>query len=338
MLKMKTIVAAAALMTAPMMAQADDGLSFSGYADLSAQTNNRDTINGSPIAKDNSFSVDQVSLTVSKAPVNGFSGLLTIVGGEDVAGGAASGFSSTAITQGYFQYNNGGLTFTGGKFFTLCGYEVFASTGNAQISRSMLFGIQPFNHTGVRASYALSDAMTVTASLVNTAINGNDTVDTNKQKTIEVSLGLTPMKGLSFAVTGHAGTEIASGFAGSSNIIDVVASWQLSDAFSLGLNADFKKVETSATTEDKTSGVAIYGGLQLSDSFKLSLRAESLKFETTGGADLKPSEITVTGGYAMAKNFDLLAEIRTDDADAKIYDGGTQDKATTLAVKGIFKF
>lgn len=334
MLKMKSIVAAAALMTAPMVALAGDGLSFSGYADLSIQDNSRDYTVAGGIGAEDSFTVNQISLTATKAPVDGFSGLVQIVGGEDAAvlAGHGGAPADVQIAQGYFQYNSGALTVTGGKFFTLAGSEVFASTGNAQITRSILFGFQPLNLTGVRASYAVSDAFSITGGAMNSIFGL--TQDNNEQKTLELGLALTPSKNFSLALTAYSGTENPAGGLNTS-LIDLVANWQVSEAFSLGVNFDTGKIETSPTTDFEGSGIAVYGGLALSDTCKLSLRAESVKFEVTGAGEIKPTEVTLTYGHAASKNFDFLAEVRLDDSDTT---GTSADKSTTIAVKGIFKF
>src|SRR3979490_925952 len=137
----------------------------------------------------NSFALNQFGLTVAKQPKEGFGGLVNLTVGRDaqfihslpeanpVAPTTTSMFD---VTQAFLQYAGGPLTVIAGKFTTLHGTEVIASTGNTNISRSVLFGAVPFTHTGVRATWALSD----TVSLIAGVNNGWDQLtDANKGKT-----------------------------------------------------------------------------------------------------------------------------------------------------------
>src|SRR5260370_33205678 len=109
------------------------------------------------------------------------------------------------VTQAFGAYAGGPLTVIAGKFTTLSGTEVIASTGNTNISRSMLFGAVPFTHTGVRATWALSD----TVSLIAGINNGWDQLtDANKGKTAELGATLNPIKPLSITVSGYSGQEV----------------------------------------------------------------------------------------------------------------------------------
>lgn len=68
-------------------------------------------------------------------------------------------------TQAYVQYAtpNGAWTLTGGKFFTLVGYEVAESWNNAQFGRGLLWNFaEPITHTGVRLAYGGFSHVTLT--------------------------------------------------------------------------------------------------------------------------------------------------------------------------------
>src|SRR5262245_25186288 len=137
----------------------------------------------------NSFALNQFGLTVAKQPKEGFGGLVNITVGRDAMfihsfpEPAGLGTSSFDITQAYAQWAGGAFTVIGGKFTTLHGTEVIASTGNMNISRSILFGAVPFTHTGVRGTWAITDAY----SLIVGANNGWDQLsDANKGKTLEL--------------------------------------------------------------------------------------------------------------------------------------------------------
>ena len=337
-MKISKIVAAAAMFAAPALAFAADGLSVSGHVDFGIAHSNRDNVAPGVSSQEDTFTNNQSSLFISKAPVNGFSGLINLVAGTD--SNAVSSFgvgADVALAQGYVQYTSGGLTLTGGKFFTLAGYEVFATTGNAQVSRGLLFGVQPLSLTGVRASYAVNDMVSLTGGLVNGYSEAANT-DGNEQKTLELGLGLAPAPGASLAFTLLLGNENTPNDSNSNSLLDIVGSWQVSKTFNLGLNLDIGKEET-AGDDNKLTGVALYAGAQLTEKFKLSGRIESLKRDN-GATDTTDSSITLTGGYAAAKNFDFLTELRLDDSESAGFtdDGVAEEKAATLYVKSVFKF
>lgn len=61
-----------------------------------------------------------------------------------------------------------GLDFKLGTFDTIIGYEVFEAGGNPNYSRSYGYFIEPTQHTGVLASYNLTDWLAVNAGVANT--------------------------------------------------------------------------------------------------------------------------------------------------------------------------
>src|SRR6266478_2067806 len=85
-----------------------------------------------------------------------------------------------------------GLTIDFGKFVTHMGAEVIESKDNWNYSRSFLFAFAiPYYHAGVRASYPVSDKLTVNGYLYN---GWNNVTDNNNQKTFgaEITLNLLP--------------------------------------------------------------------------------------------------------------------------------------------------
>ncbi|MBX3412303.1 MAG: porin [Pirellulales bacterium] len=71
-------------------------------------------------------------------------------------------FYGLALPQLYAEFGYNDLSVKIGHFFTIIGYEVVPATGNFFLSHAytMQYG-EPFTHTGVLASYALSDKISV---------------------------------------------------------------------------------------------------------------------------------------------------------------------------------
>src|SRR6266480_1862981 len=205
---------------APTLSQVLDasGLNVTGYIDAGFSYANRN-LEGAALpdrvfdSQNNSFALHQFGLQVAKQPTRGFGGVVNITAGTDAqvihafpetTAGAGSMFD---ITQAYGQYASGSLTLMAGKFVTLAGSEVIASTGNMNISRSMLFGAVPFTHTGVRAGYAVSNTVTLYGGMNN---GWDQLTDANKGKTLELGASIIPIRPLTINVTGYFGQERAT--------------------------------------------------------------------------------------------------------------------------------
>src|SRR5438874_4146817 len=119
------------------------GISVSGYIDagFTYAKNGAGFTDRVFDGQQNSFALNQFGLTVAKQPKEGFGGLVNLTVGRDAqvihsfpeatanAAGVPTG-SMFDITQAYVQYAGGPLTVIGGKFTTLHGTEVIASSGN----------------------------------------------------------------------------------------------------------------------------------------------------------------------------------------------------------------
>src|SRR5882762_6580194 len=131
------------------------GISVSGYIDAgyTYAKNGAGFTDRVFDGQQNSFALNQFGLTVAKQPKEGFGGLVNLTVGRDaqfihsVPEATGAGSSMFDVTQAFLQYAGGPLTVIAGKFTTLHGTEVIASSGNTNVSRSILFGSVPFTHT-----------------------------------------------------------------------------------------------------------------------------------------------------------------------------------------------
>ena len=337
------------------------GISVSGYIDIGYTRADRNVEAGigTPAvaprvfdSQNNSFGLRQFGLTIAKQPKEGFGGLVNFTAGNDAQlihsfSGAVPDTSLFDLTQAYAQYATGSLTLIAGKFVTLHGTEVIASTGNFNISRSILFGSVPFTHTGVRGTWALSD----TINLIFGLNNGLDQLtDSNKAKTVELGATLNPIKPLNIAISAYSGKETVP-FAtpgapdAARTSVNAVVSFAISDPLSVG--AEVLNVSQEAPgggPKAKYSGLAFYGTYMLTPKYRATLRVESfddkdgLRFNTV---DTKYREVTVTGAYLPADNFEMRAEVRRDQASNPVYtsfDGATSKTLMTVALQGLYKF
>jgi hypothetical protein len=312
-------------------------------------------------SQNNSFALHQLGLTIAKQPKEGFGGLVNFTIGKDAQ--VIHSFPDTSastfdVTQGYAQYASGPITVIAGKYATMHGTEVIASPGNANISRSILFGSVPFTHTGLRGTWALNDQY----SLMLGVNNGWDQLtDANKGKTLELGATLSPIKPLTIVVSGMSGKEVITPGAaavpeGTRTSINAVASYTIIDPLSVGL--EFLSVSqdntVGGTSKGKYSGAAGYVSYSFIPKLKGTVRVETftdkdgLRFNLpvdTSDPAASPAkkfmEATVTVAYLPSDAFELRGEVRQDQADNKAFvDSKGQFSKTlmTMALQGLYKF
>ena len=335
------------------------GISVSGYIDagFTYAKNGAGFTDRVFDGQQNSFALNQFGLTVAKQPKEGFGGLVNITVGRDaqvihsfpeanpVAPGSTSMFD---ITQAFAQYAGGPLTLIAGKFVTLSGTEVIASLGNNNVSRSILFGAIPFTHTGVRATWAVSD----TVSLIAGVNNGWDQLtDANKGKTLELGATFNPIKPLNITLSGYSGKEVVTpgGLTvpeGTRTSVNAVASYTIIDPLSVGLELlDVSQDNTvGGNAKGKYTGFAGYVTYMFTPKIRGVVRAESfddkdgLRF---GAASQKYKEVTLTGAFLASDSFEARAEVRRDQGNNKVFSDSTgtlSKNMTSVALQGLYKF
>lgn len=311
--------------------------------------------------QDNSFTLHQVGLQIAKQPKEGFGGLLNITAGSDVPVFASypytGGSSQFDVTQAFGQYATGPWTVIAGKFTTLQGSEVIWAPSNSNYSRSILFGAIPFTHTGVRGTYAITD----TVSLIAGINNGWDQVSSViGSKTVELGATLNPIKPLNITISDYAGNassllggvNVSGEPSGARNSFNLVGTYALSDALTLGLEylnvqqSNFQSLEPGGgIIKAKYNGWALYGTYLFTPAWRVALRAETFDDKDGfhfGTPDTRYNEFTATVSWLTSDNFELRAEVRTDHASNDVFSDptppSTSQSLLTYGIEALFKF
>jgi len=325
------------------------GITDSGYVAASYyHSNGYNTFHQFDVQHD-TFQLDQAALTVAYQPKAGFGALVNVAAGEDMKilnvaeGNNANTFD---IVQGFVQYAGGPMTVIAGKFVSLAGAEVIAPVGNTNFSRSFLFWAEPLTHTGIRATFAASD----TLSLIAGVNNGWNTTSTSYgSKTAELGLAYTPNK--TFALTAQSYIGKDPQYDAEKIFVDLVGTYNATDALSFVLNYDWGQQEQSNGLPNLDwNGLAAYVNYTLSDKWRVSVRAEYLDdkdgFFTGTPQTLKDG--TVTFGYDPIKSFELRVEVRYDWSNESTFvrsiSGATNaadifaNSQTEFSLQGVYKF
>jgi hypothetical protein len=194
------------------------------------------------------------------------------------------------------------LSITAGYAGTFIGYEVISPVANFHYSTSYLFTNGPFQNSGVKINYKLSDKFGAMVGVFNDSWN-----------TYTTAAGVSAFGGqLSYAVDGVSAYLNFMDGKKSGTIVDLTATFQLTKEFKLGLNA----ADFSNTGDVGYSGVAIYPSYSLSDSFGLGLRGEYFKYKA-GSGDTDVTAITLSGNYKIA-GLTIIPEFRIDSNSDKV--------------------
>lgn len=227
------------------------------------------------------------------------------------------------------------LNVTAGYMSTFVGYEVISPAGNFNYSTSYLFTNGPFQNAGVKFTYAFSDKVSLAAGLYNDLWNVYTAA--SKINTFGAQLMVSPVKGWTAylnLITGPAsGTEV-----------DLTTSYQITDAFKLGLNA----ADFSAPTAVKGgfTGVALYPQLAVSGAVTLGLRGEYFKTKTGGFTTAGPAAGDSVTGLTFTANIKggpltFIPEVRLDNGSKNMFTdskGVATKSASQFALAAVYAF
>jgi hypothetical protein len=304
--------------------------------------------------KANSFMLDLFQLVFQKDPAAGSVGYkVKVSAGETAkfihATGLGTQPTGTAnpesfdITEAYVSYTaplGKGLRFDFGKYVTYHGAEVIEAIDNPNYSRSFLFNYAiPFTHTGVKVSYPFTDAITVTAHVVN---GWDNATDNNKAKSYMVNVSYAPAEIFSGVVNYMIGPEKDNNNHDQRSLVDLVATIKPIKPLSIILNYDDAQEDHSAASGGtaKWSGIAGIVKYDFSDTYSLAVRAESFDdkdgFRT--GTVQKLKEVTVTPEIRLAGGVILRPEYRHDTSDKQSFDNNTKKSQDTLALGVMYRW
>jgi hypothetical protein len=264
------------------------------------------------------------------------------------------------LYQAYVEYLmpvGSGVYVKGGRFETLIGAESFRQDQNLNISRGLLWALQPVNHTGLMVGGDCDCGLTWAVAAANSY--SATMADADNGKTLVGRVGYRA-ETFSFLVNGLYGGDASDLLGGFNEIstfdeetlifggattrdeiglIDVVGTWDPIENLSLYFNFDYYWLDGSDVyghfNQSNILGAAVGSRLALSDRTGVAIRYEYLQFQDTllrfftdgpaifdpkwfwGTADTTLQEITGTIDHALTENLTVLAEVRYDWATSE---------------------
>lgn len=390
-------LAAVGLVSLPAVVQAEEAsqhvltmlssTTISGFVDTSAQWNwgtgnaNNPAIPYAGPGKADGFNLNYVQITLQKpldAQDNWAAGYRVDLGlGPDLANFGTTANGEAGIKQAYVALRapvGNGLDFKLGVFDTIIGYETFERVNNPHYTHSYGNGIEPTSHTGLLASYQLTELIGIQAGIANSTAPGInnrvfhtvlpvpavDRAESYKTYMASIALKAPDSFGwlagstLYFGVVNGAGTV---GGRSTDNLYvgaTVNTPWQ---GVKFGASYDYLGSSgKGALTPIHADSFALYGSFKASE--KLTFLARGEHFEQTtgvfapasgGAAPTRVLAFTGTVQYDLWANVLSRLELRWDhqaDGTGRAYGEndsnapGTADRrnAIMLAANVIYKF
>lgn len=317
----------------------------------------------------NTFAIDQVWFTMDHAATEDSRGgfhvdLLWGNAAEQFNGrcrsgctdGAFNGGDSPELYTAYVSYLapiGSGVQIDAGKLATPMGAEVLQTTENFNITRGLVYNLQPINHTGVIASTDLGGGLSLALGAVN-AVFSDATFDTDNGKAFTGRLGLDG-DGVSAGLSAIYGAQLDAAGVGAdeddkAGVVDLVLTADPSEQLSLWLNFDWAFTEGTGFDTDQY-GVAVAGRLALLESTGFSVRGEfvrtNVQSDPVGGFDGRNWSVTGTLDHALTDALTMRGEARYDFAsiddfeDDVFFDSSgfaTKDDRLLLIAEMIYAF
>jgi len=333
------------------------GIEIGGYLDVgyTYNINNPDKAVGNGVrqlnADHNEFDLNALQLYFDKLPENaGEAGFrLDFMYGENanilsLPGDIFSG-DDFVLYQAYISYIadiGNGLTIDLGRFSTPLGYEAIESPARDQYSRSLGDNMVPWTHTGLRLTYPINDQWEVMGAVV----NGADVVeDNNDAQSFLAAIRWMPMETVYIANTISYGPEMNLNESDYTFLYDLVATWNVAEDWTLGVNFDWSTTEDAAIGGDDadTWGVSAYARYDVDENWYLAARLGWMNDDdgaVFGMIDNELWEVTLTAGYTWVEGLETRLEYRHDDTDALMFDddGKADDSQDTISVQVLYCF
>ncbi|MGB9181611.1 MAG: outer membrane beta-barrel protein, partial [Pyrinomonadaceae bacterium] len=179
------------------------------------------------------------------------------------------------VQQAYISYLmpvRGKLQLDAGKFIPWAGAELDAAKDNWNYSRSLLYTLaQPSFHTGVRATYAFNDKVSLLGAIVNGWANVEEN---NRGKTYVLALTLTPVSKLSLTQSYTVGPEQPDDSRHKRHLLDTILTYNFNDRLSVMGNYDYGLERFADGSKARWQGLASYLRYQITKRIAFSPRFE----------------------------------------------------------------
>jgi hypothetical protein len=268
----------------------------------------------------NSFSLDQLWFEIDKAPTEesraGFHADLNWGTANRNLGGQNDNLYSAYVS--YLADVGNGVQVDMGILPTLLGAEVAQQNANFNITRGLVWGLQPITHTGAIVSTDFGGGVSGAFGAVNDVLSDTSSNE-NRQLSYTGQLaysGDTMMAAVSYII----GQDTSQGCRTSDmndcnlGILDFLLTADPSDSVSMWVNVDWVSANGSDASNFNTVGIAAATRLAINDRTGIAGRVEFVAADIDGnnGDEMHIGSLTLTSDCALTDSLTLKGEVRWD--------------------------
>ncbi|MBW2390881.1 MAG: outer membrane beta-barrel protein [Deltaproteobacteria bacterium] len=279
----------------------------------------------------NTFQLDQAWISIDNAATEDSRGGAHLDYEWGVVNGAGKGGSLYSAYISYLAPIHEGINLDVGLIPTMVGAEVNQTNANFNVTRGLVWGIQPVTNVGAVVSGEISDGFSAALGVLNDPYS-TAAIDSDNEKAVTAQLAYA-------ADNWSAGGTVVWGDIGDTGtgIYDFLLSSDVSDDVSAWLNYTIVDIEDVATVH----GIAAAARMALSEEMGVALRGEALFVDVDGGGNFEVWSITTTGDYALTEHLTTKLELRIDINDDTLPDSRgvpDEDVAAMILAQFIYEF
>ncbi len=285
----------------------------------------------------NSFQIDQAWISIDNpADENGRAGAhLDLTAGAVHGGG--DGIAVYEATISYLAPIGNGVMVHGGIMPTLIGAESDRTNANFNVTRGIVWDLQPTRNTGARLSTNVTDEISVTFGVLNDQASRVLLGDTDNEKAIAGQVAYAAEDcgaSFNFSWGDNRGGDV-NRFIG-----DVVLTYDGMEDVSMWFNYTVRS-DDDGGAEGETHGIAAAARLALADDMGVALRGEAAIVDLDAG-ETETYSLTVTGDKSLTDHLTAKAEVRLDfHADDGLPDdkgAAGEDVAALVLAQLVYEF
>lgn len=285
----------------------------------------------------NTFAVDQVWISLdNEATEDSRAGAHVDYEWGNVHGAGTNGALFSAYAS-YLAPIHRGVRVDLGLLPTLVGVEVNQTIANPNVTRGLVWDVQPVTHLGAIVHASPAENWRFALGVLNDPLaDPPGVVDSDNEKAVTGQLGY---QGESWSATGSFVWGEGSGDV-DLGIYDLVFHQTREDGLTWWVNYTIR-TQNRGAQEGEIHGIAIAARMPIADDLGVSVRGEALVFDLDRGATEQYS-ITATADHPLTEHLTAKAEVRIDiDGDHQLRDSNgarDEDVAAMFVAQLVYTF
>jgi hypothetical protein len=262
----------------------------------------------------NTFQVDQVWVSIANAATEDSRGGFNIEYEWGEVNGAGAGGELYAASVSYLAPVLDGVNLDLGLVPTMIGSEVNQTNGNFNVTRGIVWGIQPVTNLGAVASMQATDSISVSFGVLNDIRRdtGAAMFDNDNQKAITGQVAWTGDDASASFSFNWGDSKAVSPTKSETGTYDFILNYGGMEDVSMYANYTLVSVD-DGVLEGEQHGIAVAARMALNESSGIAVRGEALINDLDAG-DTELYSLTFTGDNALTDNLTAKVEVRLDFA------------------------